>query len=70
MLPEKMIYVLHRAGPDQGKILPGACKCWGKFILKVMNYNIALLPKNKLIAFVTFYANTLLLRYFLNLSRA
>ncbi len=28
---------------------------WGKLLLKVMHYNIALLPKNKLITLVTFY---------------
>ncbi len=49
-------------------------QCWGKLLLKVMRYNIALLPKKvtkyflwKVMRYVTF---ALLSRYFLNMSRA
>ncbi len=52
-------------------------QCRGKLLLKVMHYNIALLPKNvtnyisyflwKVMRYVTF---ALLSRYFLNMSRA
>ncbi len=53
-------------------------QCWGKLLLKVMHYNIALLPKKlqitllsyflwKVMHYVTF---TLLSSYFLNMSRA
>ncbi len=58
------------------KMICPESQCWGKLLLKVMHYNIALLPKKvtnyvsflwKVMHCVTF---ALLSRYFLNMSRA
>ncbi len=38
-------------------------QCWGKLLLKVMHYNITLLPKKQLIMLLTFMESNVL-RYF------
>ncbi len=52
-------------------------QCWGKLLLKVMHYNIALLSKKLLITLLSYFVwkvmryitFALLSRYFLNMSR-
>ncbi len=56
----------------------GLEQCWGKLLLKVMHYNIALLPKKLLITLLIYFlwkvmryiTFALLSHYFLNMSRA
>ncbi len=48
-------------------------QCWGKLLLKVMHYSIALFPKKVTNYLATFYGKlciTLLLSYFLNMGGA
>ncbi len=53
-------------------------QCWGKLLLKVMHYNIALLPKKVTITFLIYFlwkvmryvTFALLSHYFFNMSRA